>query len=136
MSAHFLASVARHPERSWTLLNSSTGQLVASTVIPAFDRRSRNEGLLHRSGLPHATALVLAPCSGVHTWFMRFPIDIVFVSRLGRVLGIRRNVPPWRLAIRLRAFAVIELRAGGADELEPGHNLAVASAPPTEAPHA
>lgn len=136
MSAHFLAPVARHPEGAWILRNSSTGQLVASTVIPAFDRRSRNEGLLHRSGLPDATALILAPCSGVHTWFMRFPIDIVFVSRLGRVLGIRRNVRPWRFAVRLRAFAVIELRAGGADELEPGHTLAVAPAQSTEAPHA
>lgn len=129
MSAHFLAPVVRHPERSWTLRNDTTGQVVAATLIPAFDRQTRNQGLLQRDGLPASNALVLAPCSGVHTWFMRFPIDIAFVSREGRVLSVRRNVGPWRIALRLGAFAVVEMPANSTTELLPGHTLSASSGP-------
>jgi uncharacterized protein len=48
----------------------------------------------------------------VHTFFMRFPIDIVFVTRAGRVVKVRESVPARRIAIALRAFAVVELAAG------------------------
>jgi uncharacterized membrane protein (UPF0127 family) len=97
--------------------------VLATTLLPAFDRRSRNDGLLGREGLPSGTALVLAPCQAVHTWFMRFPIDIVFVSKAGRVLKVKRAVGPWRLAFGFGAFAVIEFSAGGASGVDPGHRL-------------
>ena len=59
--------------------------------------------------------MILAPCSSVHTFFMKFPIDIIFVARDGRVLKIRARCGPWRLAFGLGAFAVIELAAGAVD---------------------
>lgn len=125
MSAHFLQPCLAHPEAQWTLHDDTTGHVVASSIIRAFDRKSRNEGLLGRQGLAPRTAILLAPCSGVHTWFMRFPIDILFLDRRGRVLAVRRSVRPWRLAVRLGAFAVAELGAGEAGAIEPGHALSL-----------
>jgi uncharacterized membrane protein (UPF0127 family) len=68
---------------------------------------------------------VIAPCSAVHTFFMKFPIDVVFVDRDGRILRIATSVPPWRVAGSLRAFATIELAAGTAARaaMATGHRL-------------
>ncbi|HET9832290.1 MAG TPA: DUF192 domain-containing protein, partial [Vicinamibacterales bacterium] len=57
-------------------------------------------------------AMILAPCSAVHTFFMRFSIDVAFVARDGRVIKVRTTVAPWRIAAAFGAFAVIELAAG------------------------
>lgn len=123
MSAHFLRECLRAPDERWGLKNLTTGLVIAPTLIPAFDRKSRNQGLLGRDGLPSGSALILAPCSSVHTWFMRFPIDILFVSRTGHVLKVRRAVGPWRVALRLGAFAVVETPAHGTTGTEVGHQL-------------
>ena len=84
---------------------------VATVLELAGDSTSRNRGLLGRSGLPPQQALILAPSSFVHTFFMQFPIDILFVARDGQVLKVRRAVPARRIAGRFGAFAVIELAA-------------------------
>jgi uncharacterized protein len=108
----FLAPLLNHPDASWTIRNVRTRQLLARRVEPAFDSTTRNRGLLGRSSLGDDAALILAPCSGIHTFFMRFPIDVVFVARDGRVVKVRRAMPAWRLAIALRSFAVVELPVG------------------------
>jgi uncharacterized membrane protein (UPF0127 family) len=108
----FLREIVRDAARPWTLRNASGGQIVATTVIPAFDRATRNKGLLGRSSLEPGSAMILAPCSSVHTFFMKFPIDIVFASREGRVLKVRPRCGGWRLAIGVGSFAVIELPQG------------------------
>jgi len=84
---------------------------VATVLELAGDSASRNRGLLGRSGLPAEQALILAPSSVVHTFFMQFPIDILFVARDGQVLKVRHAVPARRIVGRLGAFAVIELAA-------------------------
>lgn len=94
------------------LRNERTGQVLATLVEPAFDSASRKRGLLGRDGLPPGHALVIAPSNMVHTFFMRFPIDILFVSRDGTVRKVSERVPARRLAGSLRAFAVIEMAAG------------------------
>jgi uncharacterized membrane protein (UPF0127 family) len=88
---------------------------VATDVSGAFDSRARRRGLLGREALEEGRALVIAPCSSIHTAFMRFPIDVLFVSREGRVLKVAAHVPPWRARARFWAFAVIELPAGATD---------------------
>ncbi len=129
MSAHFLRACLDQPNAQpnarWALYDEASGRVVAATLLTAFDRDTRNRGLLGRDGLPTDQALVLAPCSSVHTFFMRFPIDILFVSRDGVVLRIRRAVRPWRLAARLGAFAVIEMAAGAATDTQVGDRLSV-----------
>jgi uncharacterized membrane protein (UPF0127 family) len=64
------------------------------------------------SPLDDGSALSIAPCHAIHTFFMRFAIDALFVSRDGRVLKVRGDVGPRRIAAAWRAFAVVELRAG------------------------
>jgi uncharacterized membrane protein (UPF0127 family) len=91
---------------------------VAATLEPAFDSASRKRGLLGREGLPERHALIIAPCNMVHTFFMRFPIDILIVSRAGVVVRASANVPARRIVGAWRGFAVVELRAGSLAESE------------------
>lgn len=100
---------------------------LATTVEAAVDSASRKRGLLGRDALAPEAALVIAPSNGVHTFFMKFAIDVVFVTRDGRVVKIARAVRPWRASLALRAFAVVELAAGAADRagLRVGERLSV-----------
>ena len=83
-----------------------------TTVVTAFDSATRNTGLLRRDSFPQGHALIIAPTNAVHTFFMRFAIDILFVAKDGTVVKICRAVRPWRIAIGVRAYAVIEMPAG------------------------
>ena len=85
--------------------------MLAARVEPAFDSRTRRTGLLGRNSLPHDTVLAIAPSNAVHTFGMRFPIDILFISRDGRVLKRVTALKARRLAAALRAFAVLEFGA-------------------------
>jgi uncharacterized membrane protein (UPF0127 family) len=108
---HFLRPllVSREPH---VLRQTRTGAVIASALETAFDGAARRRGLLGRRRLPDGAALVIAPCSAIHTIGMRFPIDVVFAARDGRVVKVRPGVAPWRLAISPFAFAVVELPAG------------------------
>lgn len=78
----------------------------------AFDSAARKRGLLGREGLEPGHALIIAPSNMVHTFFMRFPIDILIAARDGRVVKARLAVPARRIVGALRGFAVIEMAAG------------------------
>ena len=110
-----------------TLRNVRTGASLVTRLETAFDSKSRNRGLLGRPSLEPAHALVLAPCNGVHTFFMKFAIDVVFVGRDGTVQRIAHALQPWRVAISPRSFAVIETAAGviGTSGTRPGDRLAI-----------
>jgi uncharacterized membrane protein (UPF0127 family) len=69
-------------------------------------------GLIGRRGLPAGEGMLLRPEAAIHTAFMRFPIDALFLDRNLRVLGIVEQLPPWRIASKARARAVLELPAG------------------------
>lgn len=109
----FLSPLVREPGRHWRLEKADTGVVLAEQVEGAFDSETRRRGLLGREGLFDA-ALVIAPCNLVHTFFMRFAIDTVFVDRDGLVLGVSHDIPPNRLSGAWRAFATIEVAAGQA----------------------
>ena len=94
------------------LVNGRTGLAVADAVELALTRRSRRRGLLGRDVLEPAAALILSPCVAVHTAFMRFAIDIVFVDRDGCALKIVSELAPWRVALSPLAYAAIELAGG------------------------
>jgi uncharacterized membrane protein (UPF0127 family) len=72
----------------------------------------RMRGLLGRSGLPAGEGVLLRPAPSIHTAFMRFPIDALFLDRELRVLLIVECLPPWRMASKRGARAVLELSAG------------------------
>jgi uncharacterized membrane protein (UPF0127 family) len=82
--------------------------LVADTVF------TRMRGLLGRKTLEPGAGLLLRPAPSVHTLFMRFPIDVVFLDRDGRVLKVVPELRPWRAAGCRGARQVLELAAGEA----------------------
>jgi uncharacterized membrane protein (UPF0127 family) len=81
---------------------------VADRALP------RMRGLLGRRGLDSGEGLLLKPSPSIMTFFMRFPIDAVFLDREGTVLRVRANLRPWRIAGCRGAHATLELRAGEA----------------------
>ena len=93
-------------------MNARTGDVVASEVELADTRATRRRGLLGRQSMDVSSALILLPCFSIHTAFMRFPIDALFVDREGVVVRIVRNLGAWRVAAAWRAHAVIELAGG------------------------
>jgi uncharacterized membrane protein (UPF0127 family) len=94
------------------LMNERTQAAVATDVELASTRATRRRGLLGRDSLAPTAALMLTPCVAVHTAFMRFPIDIVFLDRDGRAVKLVSDVGPWRMAGSKRARTVIEMAAG------------------------
>ena len=102
-------------ERRATLQNARSREIIAERVELALTRRQRRRGLLNRSALAPDAALVLAPCFAIHTAFMQFAIDVIFVDRQGFVQRIVRNLKPWRIVASPKAYAAIELAAGALD---------------------
>ena len=90
-----------------------TGRVLASRAQVARSLISRVVGLLGRDSLGEGEGLILTACRSIHTWWMRFAIDAVFVDRAWAVVAIWNSLPPWRMTPFVwRAQAVIELPAG------------------------
>jgi len=95
------------------VLNTTKGILLADKAIFAETLWKRLVGLLGREGLGEGEALVIRPCSGIHTFFMRFPIDVIFLDRDSRVRKVIRSMQPFRLSsLVFGAREVIELPSG------------------------
>ena len=112
MAATFLSPFVDKPGAKLALRNARTGRIVADRLLPALDSQTRRTGLLKHTSLEDGEAMVIAPTSAVHTWFMKFAIDVAFVARDGRVLKARDTVRPWRMTGAFGGFAVIEMKAG------------------------
>ena len=95
-------------------LKRENGDVVCDRCVVAASPFSRMKGLLGRSELRPGEGLLLRPASAIHTFFMRFPIDAVFLDRDLRVIDTASEVRPWRFAARRGARAVLELAAGEA----------------------
>jgi uncharacterized membrane protein (UPF0127 family) len=108
-----------------TKLQDEDGNVVCERCTLARNPYSRMRGLLGRTGLAQGEGLLLQPAGSIHTFFMRFPIDAVFLDRERRVVSIAPDVKPWRTAGAKRSRAVLELAAGEASRvgLRPGHVL-------------
>jgi uncharacterized membrane protein (UPF0127 family) len=98
-------------------------------VVVADSYWARLRGLLGRRGLDPGEGLLLRPASSIHTAFMRFPIDVVFLDRDLTVLEVVEGVPPWRVKTRRGARAVLELGAGEARRLGIGPGECLAERP-------
>jgi uncharacterized protein len=93
--------------------NVDTGAVVASLVAVADTRGTRAVGLLNRTGLEPGEGLWIVPSRGVHTWWMRFPIDILALDDRGVVIDSVANLKPWRIRLPRRGTAgVLELPVG------------------------
>lgn len=108
---NFLIPLRSGDASACVLKNVRTGLVLASQILPAFDSTSRRTGLLKHTFLPEGVAMVIAPTSAIHTFFMRFPIDVAFVARDGRILKIRPGLHPWRMTAAWGAYCVVEMAA-------------------------
>jgi uncharacterized membrane protein (UPF0127 family) len=88
---------------------------------------TRNVGLLKYKGLNPGEGLWIVPCQSVHTFFMKFPIDLVYLDKRRLVRKVRNAVPPWRISGCFWAHSVLELPAGIVAETEtrPGDQLSI-----------
>jgi uncharacterized membrane protein (UPF0127 family) len=84
-------------------------------IAEARTRAARMKGLAKLDDMPETTALHIPRCRSVHTFTMRFPLDLIWLDKAGHVVRIDPSVPPRRLKSCLRARSVIEARGGTAD---------------------
>jgi uncharacterized membrane protein (UPF0127 family) len=85
---------------------------LASNAVVAGSGAKRTKGLLGRKSLEPGEGMWIVPCEAVHTFGMRFPIDLVYLDRKHRVKKVRSNVVPWRLSACLSAHSILELPSG------------------------
>ncbi len=95
------------------LVNISKDITLADRVEIARTWLTRLKGLLGRDRLPEGHCLVITPCRSVHTHFMKFNIDVLFVDSSGRIVYLVENMPPFRITPSIsQAGFVVELPAG------------------------
>ena len=93
--------------------NVTRGQTLATRVTVADRPAARLRGLIGRPPLGPGEGLLIEPCSGIHTFFMGFAIDVVFLDAAGAVVAALGPVRPWRLTrIYPTATAALELPPG------------------------
>jgi len=92
--------------------NQTRGRVLADRADIADTSAKRRRGLLKHKSLEPGEGLWIAPCEGVHTFGMKFPIDVIFLSRKKQVLKTRPAMVKRRISFSLRAYSVLELPAG------------------------
>ena len=98
----------------YRLRNLTRGTLLGDSIDIADTSAKRNRGLLKHTELRAGEGLWITPCEGVHTFFMKFAIDLVYLDRAHKVKKVRHAVVPWRMSACLSAHSIIELPAGAA----------------------
>lgn len=92
--------------------NQTRGTVLATAADVADTSDKRRTGLLKHERLDPGTGLWISPCESVHTFFMKFPIDLVYLDRRRKVRKVRSAVPAWRMSACFVAHSVLELPAG------------------------
>ena len=98
------------------ITNTTRSTTLADKARRAGGFLARGRGLMFTSPLPEGGGLVLDPCNSIHMFFMRYPLDIIFVSKDGRVVFMYRGIKPWRMGRVVRGAKIaIELPEGAID---------------------
>lgn len=107
--------------------NETRQTVLADAADVANTSATRRTGLLKHDRLNPGQGLLIAPCSSIHTFFMKFPIDLVYIDKKRKVRKVRHAVPAWRISACLTAHSVIELPAGTVEQTrtEAGDQLAI-----------
>ena len=92
--------------------NTTRETTIGDRVEIAGSNVKRSKGLLGRKGLEPGEGMWIVPCEAIHTFFMRFPIDLIYLDKKSRVRKIRSAVPAWRISACLSAHSVLELPVG------------------------
>ena len=115
--------------------NLTRNTVLGDAIDIADTSEKRTTGLLKHTELRPGEGLWIVPCEGVHTFFMRFPLDLVFIDRKHVVRKTVGNVPPWRISLCLPAHSILELPVGTIQSAgtQKGDQLAFESASQTPA---
>lgn len=100
------------------LKEAGSGRILVPRVTRTETFLERSKGLLGRKALPAEEGLLIIPCNSIHTLFMQFPLDVLFLDKDSRVVHVTRSLKPWRACMCLKASSVVELAAGVIDALE------------------
>ncbi len=102
-------------------INAQTNQIIADDLEMKDTYLGRLVGLLGKKGLNKGQGIVLKPCAQIHTCFMRFAIDAVFISKDFKVLKIIKNMGSWHFSpIVLKSLYTLEVAAGEIKDLNEG----------------
>lgn len=102
----------------YRVLIDNDGVILANKCRLATDFFSRLKGLMFKNELPQDEALLIVPCNSIHTFFMKFPIDVVFINNDGIALKTVRNMEPGRIVNPIaNVWATLELRGGSLNSL-------------------
>jgi len=95
------------------IINKNNGKIIAQVVLFADQPFKRMKGLLGRSSLKDSQAMVIKPCNAIHTFFMRFPIDVLFINKENKVVKTISDMSSFRLSsVCFKSQFVVELPAG------------------------
>jgi len=94
------------------ILNVTRNTQIASRAEIAGSGMKRSKGLLGRKGLERGEGMWIVPCEAVHTFFMQFALDLIYLDKKNRIRKVRSNVSPWRVSACLSAHSIIELPVG------------------------
>lgn len=95
------------------IVNKTKNTLLAKDAVMAERLSKRTKGLLDRTSYKGGEALIIKPCKSVHTWFMAFPIDVLFVDEENKVIRAISDLRPFRISpLVFKSACVIELPAG------------------------
>ena len=106
-----------------TIYNHQNQQLILPNVMKTTSAIERMRGLLYRKPLNENEALLIQPCSSIHTIGMKYDIDAIFLTRDLQVKKIFSHLKPWRFAMSFGAAMVLEVIAGNADKIGLGENM-------------
>jgi uncharacterized membrane protein (UPF0127 family) len=110
---HCLAQPSKAPPEVRLRVSNLTRNTVLAVCMEVADSgKKRNKGLLGRKNLAPGEGLWIIPCESVHTFFMQFPIDLVYLDRKKQIRKLRSAVPAWRISACLSAHSILELPAG------------------------
>ncbi len=109
------------------LVNKKNGSVVSAQVAEARSFFERLKGLMFDEGMSEFDGLLIIPCNSIHTFFMRFNIDVIFLDKNFKVVKIIKNLAPWRMTrFYFSAFQVLEMKGGSlASDVEEGDSFEV-----------
>lgn len=107
---------------------SHNKKIISNNILVADSPLTRVIGLMFRKK-PSADGLMIQPCNSIHTFFMRYPLDVIFIGRDNKVIKVIRDLKPWRMTwIYFKAYKTLELPAGNlSPEIKEGDILEVES---------